>query len=71
MGSGIDDALYIRNSDGYLNVFNVERNDSELWLNSNYDNPDYVWDADNQWVFIRSHNSLYFSHLLMGFILSP
>ena len=60
-GSGTDDALCIRNSDGDLNVFNVEHNDDGLWLNSNYGNPDNVWNADNQWVFVRPRNSLCFS----------
>ena len=60
-GSGTDDALCIRNSDGNLNVFNVEHDDDGLWLNSNYDNPDNVWNAGNRWVFVRPRNSLCFS----------
>ena len=51
----------IRGSDGDLNVFNVEHNDSGLWLNSNYGNPGNFWNADNQWVFVRPRNFLCFS----------
>lgn len=54
----MEDALYIRDSDGDLKVFNVECNDSRLWLNSNYGNPDNFWNADNQWAFVRPRNSL-------------
>ena len=43
----------IVDSDGDPKLFNVERNDSELWLNSNWSNPDNFWNADNQWVFCR------------------
>jgi hypothetical protein len=55
----MDDALYIIDSDGNPNVFNVERNGSKLWLNANYGNPDNFWNADNRWVFAR-RNSLHF-----------
>ena len=47
------------NSDGNLNVFNVEHNDDGRWLNTNYGNPDNMWNPDNRWVFAR-RNSLYF-----------
>lgn len=46
-------------SDGNLNVFNVERNKDGQWLNTNYGNPDNMWNPDNRWVFAR-RNSLYF-----------
>jgi len=49
-----------RDSDGDLNVFNVEHHNDGLWLNSNYDNPDNLWNPDNRFVF-RACNSLYFS----------
>ena len=45
--------LYIIDSDGYLRVFSVEHNDNGQWLNSNYDNPENVWNADEQWLFVR------------------
>ncbi len=50
------------NSDGNLNVFNVERNEDGQWLNTNYGNPDNEWNPDNRWVFAR-RNSLYFPAL--------
>lgn len=46
-------------SDGNLNVFNVERNEDGIWLNTNYGNPDNEWNSDNRWVFAR-RNSLHF-----------
>ena len=49
-GSGIDGASYITDSDGNLNVFNVKHDDDGLWLNSNYSNPDNLWNPDNRWV---------------------
>lgn len=57
----MDDVLYILDSDGNLNMFNVKRNDSELWLNVNYGHPDNFWNDDNQWVFVRPRISLHFS----------
>jgi hypothetical protein len=51
-GSGRDDVLYIRDSNGNLNVFNVEHDDDGRWLNANYGNPDNVWNPDNEFVFV-------------------
>ena len=57
-GGGIGGILYITDSDGDLNVFNVKRNDDGTqWLNGNNGRPDNVWNADNRWVFLR-RNSL-------------
>ena len=43
----------ITDSDGNLNVFDVERDeDGESWLNSNYGNPSNFWNADNHFVFV-------------------
>ncbi len=67
MGSGIDGALYITDSDGDLKLFNVKRNDSGLWLNGNYDNPGNVWNTNNRFVFARPRNSLCFSTFIGGF----
>ena len=50
----------IADSVGDLNVFYVKRNDSELWLNSDWSNPGNVWNPDDQWVFRLPRNSLYF-----------
>jgi hypothetical protein len=44
----------IRYSDGYLHVFHVEHDDSELWLYSDYDRPGCVWDAGDRFAFVRS-----------------
>ena len=37
------------------NIFNVEHDDDDLWLNYNYAFPGSVWDADFQWVFVRRY----------------
>jgi len=50
----------IADSDGDLDVFYVKRNDSELWLNSDWSNPGNVWNPGSQWVFRLPRNSLYF-----------
>ncbi len=42
-------------SDGNLNVFNVERNDDDRWLNTNIGHPDNTWNPENVWVFSRSY----------------
>jgi hypothetical protein len=47
----MDGVLYITDSDDNLKLFNVKHNDDDQWLNSNYDNPDNSWNADNQFVF--------------------
>ena len=43
----------ITDSDGYLGVFGVDNGNDDRWLLSHYDNPDIVWNADLQWVFVR------------------
>lgn len=40
-------------SDGDQNVFRVGHDEDEVWLNSNWYNPDNVWDCDDRWVFVR------------------
>jgi len=52
-GSGTGGALHVTDSDGDLNVFEVEHNSDGRWLNSNNSKPDNVWNADNRWVFAR------------------
>ncbi len=47
-------------SNGDLNVFNVEHDSDDRWLNTNNGRPDNVWNPDNRWVFVRS-NPLHFS----------
>ena len=39
-------------SGGFLRLFRVERRDNGLWLDSLYDNPDDIWNADNRFVFV-------------------
>jgi hypothetical protein len=46
---------YTTDSNGNLKVFNVERNDDGLWLNSNYANPENFYNGDNVWVFARKY----------------
>jgi hypothetical protein len=60
-GSGTEGIPYSTDSDGNLNVFNVNTDSDDRWLNSNYGNPDNFWNGDNQWVFVRPRNSLHFS----------
>ena len=47
-------------SNGDLNIFNVERDDDERWLNGNNGHPDNEWNGDNRFVF-ASRKSFYFS----------
>lgn len=60
MGGGIGSLLYITDSNGNPNVFNVEHNSDEHWLNANNGNADNFWNPDNVWVFGR-RKSIYFS----------
>mgnify|MGYP001599050780 CR=1 len=44
--------LHDRDSDGNWNVFNLKRNGSKLWLNTDYNaNPENRWNLDNRFVF--------------------
>lgn len=58
-GSGMDGVAHTADRDGNPNVFNLNRNDDDLWLNDNNAKPSNRWDADNQFVF-RSRKSLLF-----------
>src|SRR3989344_5425564 len=51
-----DDVPHNTDSDGYPNVFKLERNDDGLWLNDNWAKPDNEWNPDNKFVF-RLRNS--------------
>ncbi|MFH1286680.1 MAG: reverse transcriptase domain-containing protein [Candidatus Magasanikbacteria bacterium] len=57
----------ISDSEGYPAVFHVGYYGSELWLNSNYGNPDNVWNSNNRWVFVRPRKSLHSPIFLSGF----
>lgn len=61
-----DGILYITDLDGNLNVFNVEHDDDGRWLNTNWFNPQNVWNPHDRWVFARSRNSFYFPPPLGG-----
>jgi len=63
---GMEDAAYKTDSDGNLNVFNVECNDDGRWLNGNNGNPDNFWNGNNRWVFCRPRNSLHFLSCFVG-----
>lgn len=65
MGSGTDGLAYGTDSDGDLNVFNVDHDDNGRWLNSNYGKPDNVWNPDNQWVFVLPRQSLRYLSLVV------
>ena len=52
-GSGSERISYITDSDGDLNVFHVEHDNDELWLNGNNGHPDNFWNSDYRFVFVR------------------
>ncbi len=43
----------ITDSDGGLSVFEAERRSGGLWLYGTSALPDFFWNADSQWVFLR------------------
>ena len=47
----MDGLLRITDSDGNPNLFNVDHDHDELWLNTNWSNPDNVWNPENEFVF--------------------
>lgn len=66
MSSGTGGTLYSTDSDGNPNVFEVDNDNDERWLNSNYGIADFVWFAVDQWVFVRPRKSHHFSPALLG-----
>lgn len=62
MSGDMDGISYATDSDGNLKLFNVEHNDDGQWLNSYYDNPDNVWNADNRFVFARNDLPFFFAY---------
>lgn len=60
-----DGISHATDSDGNLNVFNVERNEDGSWLNGNNGHPDNHWNGNNRWVFVR-RNCRSFSLLRWG-----
>lgn len=66
MDGGMDGISYETDRDGEPNVFNLNRNNADLWLDgNNWAKPDNRWNADNRFVFI-SRNSLHFSPVFMA-----
>jgi len=47
----MDGVPYTTDSDGNPSVFNVERNDDDLWLNNNIAHPTNKWNPKNEFVF--------------------
>lgn len=57
--------IYKSDADGNPTLFNVNRNDSESWLNNDNGNPDNEWNGNNRFVFL-SRKSFYFSSTFIG-----
>mgnify|MGYP001564003627 CR=1 FL=1 len=62
LGSDMDGTLHITDSDGNPNLFNVNRDDDELWLNNDDGRLDNRWNGNNRFVFLR-RKSLHFSSI--------
>ena len=43
--------LYVTDSDGNPNVFKVDHDNDDRWLDTNWSNPDNSWNGENQFVF--------------------
>lgn len=63
---GTDGSSYGTDSDGDLNVFYVEHDNDEQWLNSDNGNPNTLYNLDNRFVCVVPRNYLDFSPLLGG-----
>jgi len=61
----VDDISYTTDSDGNLNLFKVERDDEDLWLNGNNGNPENFWNSNKRFVFV-GRKSLHFSPAKAG-----
>lgn len=61
--SAMQGANHETDSDGNPNVFNVEHDKDELWLNGNWYNPDNVWNGNSRWVFVRRYYQSFLSAL--------
>ena len=64
-GSGTEGTTHATDRDGNRNIFAVDNDNDELWLNDNNGHPDNFWNADNRFVFVR-RNYLRFSPELSG-----
>lgn len=64
-GGGVDNISY--NSDGDPKLLGTNRHDSSPLLNTNYDNPDNLWNRDDGFVCVSSQLSLFLSsYFLLG-----
>lgn len=59
----MDGARHIKDSDDNWNVLYVNCNGNDLWLNTNYNDLDNVWNPENEFFFRKS---FYFSPALMA-----
>ena len=62
----MDGTPYATDSDGNRNIFKVECDGDDLWLNWNNGNPDNFWNAGDRFVFVLPRNSHRFSPDLSG-----
>lgn len=69
MDGGTDGITYNTDADGDPKLFNVNRNDSEPWLNNNNGHMDNRWNANNRFVFRSSILFRFSSKIWMSFIL--
>lgn len=53
MGSDMGGTLHATDRDGDRNIFNVEHDSDDLWLDASIGRPDFVWFADGRFVFAR------------------
>jgi len=70
----MDNISHNTDSDGNPNVFNVEHDDNDRWLNTNWDNSDNHWNGNNRWVFLRRyylHFSPYLGRVLFSWPFQP
>ena len=66
MGSDKGGTLYITDSDGNLNIFKVDYDNDDRWLNGNNGNPDNFWNGNNRFVFVQPRKSLQSSPCFPG-----
>ena len=60
-GSGMGGMVYDTDSNGDLNVFDVEHDNDDRWLNTYNGHPDNLYNPDNRIVFVIPRQSLRFS----------
>ena len=65
----MDGYLYKTDSNGNPNVFNVEHNSDDRWLNANNGNANNFWNPENRWVFVRRKSFCFSPRFLSGRVL--